>query len=191
MELKKIYHACDEHNNYFIASQVAFFNNQYYFITRNNGNLYAFDTIFTTYDGAEIPRIRTCRNIRNQQQEPFIANDCGFTIESGETNYLTQNTGPIFFITQDGKQLITQDGNLLISQQEDIIQETPWVDLSISIDGGEHFSSYDRQFLPPIGQRLNKLAWWQLGWANDFVAQFRFYNIGRVVITDGYVNIRQ
>jgi hypothetical protein len=255
----KIYHACDENGNYFIASVVAFFNNQYYFLSRNNGNLYVFDTVFTTYNGAEIPRIRTCRNIRNIQQEAFIANDCGFTIESGNTNYVQQKAGPIylitedrfadrfqlitqnhyhlitqdgkrlvtqqadlcntycgrpkrlitegsdiFFITQDGKYLLTQDGrnlisqqkditdfNYLISQQEEIIYSPPRVDMSISIDGGEHFSSYDAQYLPTIGQRKNKLAWWQLGWSNDLVAQFRFVGLNRFVVTDGYVNIRQ
>jgi hypothetical protein len=218
---KKIYHACDEHGNYFIASVVAFFNNQYWFVTKNNGNLYAFDTVYTTYDGAEIPRIRTCKNIRNIQQEPFIGNDCGFTIETGETDYLQQDLGPIYLITEDGFKLrtegsaiyfTTEDGmvlltednqnlvsqqvddtdfDLLISEQDAIDYGVPRVDMSISIDGGEHFSSYDAQYLPPIGQRKNKLAWWQLGWANDLVCQFRFWSLGRFVVTDGYVNIRQ
>jgi len=218
---KKIYHACDENNNYFIASEVAFFNNQYWFVSKNNGNLYAFDTIFTTYDGKEIPRIRTCRNIRNIQQESFIANDCGFTIESGNTDYVQQSYGaiylktedgqqlitqgnPNFFVTENGDQLITEDENflvseqvseedyyLLIAEQEDIHYDVPRIDLSISIDGGEHFSSYDAQYLPAIGQRKNKLAWWQLGWANDLVCQFRFIGLGRFVATDGYVNTRQ
>lgn len=187
----KIYHACDENGNYFLASIVAFFNNQYYFVSKNNGNLYAFDTIFTTYDGKEIPRIRTCKNIRNQQQEPFIANDCGFTIESGNTNYLQQDIGPIYLNTESGNRFITESGSLLISEQDDITHDVPRVDMSISIDGGEHFSSYDAQYLPPIGQRKNKLAWWQLGYANDLVCQFRFWSLGRFVATDGYVNIRQ
>ncbi len=255
----KIYHACDEDGNYFIASEVAFFNNQYYFITKNNGNLYAFDTIFTTYDGEEIPRIRTCKNIRNGQQEYFIANDCGFTIETGNTDYVEQDLGPIYLVTQDlyvnplflitnnGFNLVTQDGKTLIAQQADfndtfvapskkliteggaifletedskllltedgfnlvsqqtdfndffyLIAEQPFiehtvprVDMSISIDGGEHFSSYDTVHLPPIGQRKNKLAFWQLGLANDLVCQFRFWGMGRFVVTDGVVNIRQ
>lgn len=217
----KFYHACDEHGNYFIASYIAFFNNQYYFLSRNNGNLYAFDTIFSTYDGAQIPRTRTCKNIRNVQQEYFIANDCGFTIETGNTDYHTLNRGDIYLITQDGNKLITQgdtiflntqDGNdlitqdgdhlisqqtdpsafsYLITQQPDVEFATPRVDMSISIDGGDHFSSYDSVQLPAIGQRKFKLAWWQLGVANDLVCQFRFYGLGRFVATDGVVNIRQ
>lgn len=255
----KIYHACDEAGNYFIASEVAFFNNQYYFVSKNNGNLYAFDTIFTTYDGEEIPRIRVCKNIRNIQQEYFIANDLGFTIESGNTDYVQEIAGdlylttedlfanPFTFTTENGNILITEDSNILISEQVDfndtftaapkkyitegsdvflstednklyiteagdnllseqtdpdsffyLIAEQPdihtilpRVDLSISIDGGDHFSSYDAQYLPPIGQRKNKLAWWQIGAANDLVCQFRFWGLGRFVVTDGVVNIRQ
>src|ERR1700741_3543174 len=85
----KFYHACDQNLNYFIASEVAFFNNQYYFVTKNNGNIFAFDTAITTYQDVdtigdkviyEIPRIRTCANIRAPDQEYRIINDGGFTI---------------------------------------------------------------------------------------------------------------
>lgn len=255
----KIYHACDQDNNYFIASVVAFFNNQYYFISKNNGNLYVFDTIFTTYDGEEIPRIRSCKNVRDIQQEAFIANDCGFTIETGNTDYLQQSIGdlylvtedlyanPFSFITQNGNSLVTEDDDQLIAEQADlndtfiapsnkyiteganqlfvteddkylltedginleseqtdpdeffyliaeqhnIVVLQARVDMSISIDGGDHFSSYDPQYLPPIGQRKHKLAWWQLGWSNDLVCQFRFWGMGRFVVTDGVINIRK
>ena len=224
---QKIFHASDENGNYFIASSIAFYHNQYYFVSRNNGNLYVFDTIFTTYDGREIPRVRSCKNIRNIQQEPFVALDCGFTIESGETNYLQQNVGPLYLTTEDGNKYITegdviflqtQDNNQLVTQnnllpptennyiseqtdttsffyliteQPEIITSTPRVDMSISIDGGQHFSSYDAQYLPHIGERKNKLTWWQLGWCNNLVCQFRFVGLGRFVVTDGVVNIKQ
>ena len=161
----KFYNCCDENLNYFIASDVSFFNNQYYFGTRNNGNLYAFDTIFTTYDGAEIPRIRTCKNIRLPSQEYFVANDIGFTIEQGETDYQVQGDPPI---------------NTL-----------PRVDLSISRDGGYTFGSDFGYTLNPPGVRKNRLMWWQCGVANDMVCQFKFWGMGRFVATDGVVNIRQ
>lgn len=83
---QKFFNACDEHGNYFIAAQVAFFNNQYYFVTKNNGNVYAFDTIFTTYDGAAIPRRRICASIRDPDQQFRICNDIGFTIQQGDNN---------------------------------------------------------------------------------------------------------
>jgi hypothetical protein len=119
---QKFYHASDEHLNYFIAGEVAFFNNQYYFVTKNDGNLYAFDTIFTTYKNSngefEQPRIRICKNIRDETQQYFIANDVGFTIESGDTNYLPIDQGPIFLITEDG-QFLTTEGSAIFIQTED------------------------------------------------------------------------
>jgi len=231
---KRFYHAADQNLNYFIASEVAYANNQYYFVTRNNGNVFAFDTVFTTYQDVdtlgnvlryEIPRIRICANVRTPDQDYQIINDIGFTIESGETNYLEQLLGPIILITQDGHpiatqasdfiQLVTQDGNLietqdgnfLISQQGTpqsnsilIAQQQantgtsnlslPRVDLSISIDGGATFGSNWPYYLPPRGHRKNRLMWWQIGIANDFVPQFSFVGIGRFVATDGIVNAR-
>ncbi len=137
----KFYHACDQNLNYFIAAEVAFYKNQYYFVSRNTGNLYSFDTIFTTYQDTlphsttivtnEIPRFRVCRNIRQRSQDYFIANDVRFTIESGETDWQQQSLGPFGFITQDGHPLITQggvvefiyqDGNTIVTQNDEILQ---------------------------------------------------------------------
>jgi hypothetical protein len=218
---QKFFHASDENGNYFIAKQVAFFNNQYYFVSRNNGNIYAFDTNYTTYDGKEIPRIRVCKNIRRESQEYFVVNDLGFTIEQGITEpqyqnlgpcrlitedgkYLITEGGPIFFQTQDGKYLLDQTGQNLISEQSNshafsyLVTEQdclnivyPRVDLSISTDGGESFGSYVPYNMNALGHRRNMIRWWQLGLANDFVAQFRFWGFGRFVATDGEINVRQ
>lgn len=228
----KIYHACDQNLNYFIAAQVAFFNNQYYFVSKNTGNIYAFDTIFTTYEDTdnadphdiienEIPRFRTCKQIRLPSQEYFVVNDVGFTIETGETNYQQQDIGAIELITEDGKIIITEgalvnletennlliqaengndliseqfdltDFDILVSEQDEFIYSTPRVDLSISRDGGATFGSDFGYELNPIGQRKNKLLWWQIGAGNDVVCQFKFWGMGRFVVTDGIANIRQ
>jgi hypothetical protein len=189
--VNKFYNASDENLNYFIANEVAFFNNQYYFLTKNNGNLYAFDTIFTTYDGAEIPRFRTCRNVRLPSQEYFIANDVGFTIETGETPYQQQQELPVYLVAQNGNYIVAQNGNYIIGQTLQSIYVLPRVDLSISIDGGATFSSDFGYTLNPIGQRRNRLMWWQGGIANDYVCQFKFWGLGRFVCTDGILNIRQ
>lgn len=188
---ERFFHASDENGNYFIAKQVAFLNNQYYFVSRNNGNLYAFDTLYTTYDGAEIPRIRVCKHIRLPTQDYFILNDLGFTIEQGETE--PQPTGVVtnFLVTQDGKFLITQDGNSLVTQDSGSpLYVNPRVDLSLSYDGGASFNSYVPYELNSLGNRINKLLWWQLGMSNDIVPQFRFWGLGRFVATDGIANIR-
>jgi hypothetical protein len=198
----KFYHACDQNLNYFIAAEVAFFGNQYYFITRNNGNMFSFDTLFTTYQDVtpngtvfttEIPRFRTCKNIRKADQSYFVANDVGFTIETGETNYTQQILpSPIDLVTQNDLFLLTQDGNFIELQNGSIVVNvTPRVDLSISTDGGATFGSDMPYILPPIGLRKNRLMWWQLGVVNDLVCQFKFWGIGRFVATTGQVMTRE
>jgi len=172
----KIYNACDVNMNYFIASQVAFFRNQYYFVTKNNGNIFALDTTITSYEDvsnngtvsiSQIPRIRICSNIRQMSQEYSIINDIGFTIESGDTPYYQQ---------------AGNESNLSLA--------VPRVDLSLSIDGGATFGQSWGQTLPSIGKRKNKLAYWGLGAANDAVMQFRFWSYGRIVVLDGECNCR-
>src|SRR4029077_18456078 len=127
---------------------------------------------------------------------------------------ITQDSHPLVtqgdFIglsTQDENLLITQDGDFLVSQQNAAGTEAlliaqqegntgtsnlslPHVDLSISIDGGASFGNEWAYYLPPIGYRKNRLMWWQIGIANDFVPQFKFWGLGRFVCTDGLVNTR-
>lgn len=201
----KIYDACDQRMNYFIAAEVAFFGNQYYFVSRNSGNLYAFDTIFTNYQDVEsasqtmintyiIPRIRICKNIRLPTQDYFIANDFGFTIESGETNYyqqFTSSSGDLFSLL-NGQPFVLLNGQnfLLTSDSESFLQSTPVVYMSLSYDGGASFGNRWAYQLPAIGQRRNRLMWWQGGITNDCVAMFEFEGMGRFLSTDGYCNIR-
>lgn len=198
---RKFYNACDQDFNYFIASDVCFFNNQYYFITRNNGCIFAFDTIFTTFQSLDaegnvetylIPRIRICKNIRSAKQGYFVLNDIGFTIESGETNYQVQEGQDQYLITQDNFFLLTQDNYILTLQEgTGIINSVPAVDLSLSYDGGASFGNQWRYELSSLGHRRNRLMWWQGGMSNDIVPQFIFWGIGRVVITDGEAHIRE
>jgi hypothetical protein len=141
---QKIYNACDQNLNYFIAAEVAYFNNQYYFVSKNTGNLYAFDTTYYTYSDTdannnvvinEIPRFRICGHIRTPDQDYGIINDIGFTIETGETDYQQQSIGPIYLITQDSRQIVTQgdvgffvtqDNNFIITQNgEYLVSQQP------------------------------------------------------------------
>ena len=228
---QKIFEACDQNLNYYSMGQVVWFNNQYFSISKDSGDMFIFDTVFSTYRTtdslgndieAEIPRIRTCDNIRLPSQDYFIANDIGFTIETGMTDYQYQDQGPIYITTQDGNKVITEgtgfvfiqtqdgkfveleNGNLLLSEndsdessayviaeQNNMVKVTPRVDMSVSYDGGASFGSDYPYVLNPIGRRKNKLQWWQGGISNDMVIQFKFWGLGRVVATDGQVNIRQ
>ena len=200
----KFYHASDQNLNYFIAAEIAFIGNQYYFVSRNTGNLYAFDTAFTTYQDVEvntsttpvtyqIPRIRICKNIRLPTQDYFIANDVGFTIESGETNYIQQEIPgeSVFKLLNGGDfELLKGVPFRLLGSQQAYTLDTPVVFLSVSYDGGAAFCSQWAYQLPAIGKRRNRLMWWQIGIANDLVCQFRFQGIGRFVCTDGVCNVR-
>lgn len=202
----KFYHASDQNMNYFIAAEIAFIGNQYYFVSKNSGNLYAFDTSFTTYGDVIatnsdreskniIPRIRICKNIRLPSQEPFVLNDLGFTIESGETPYYQQDgtsTAIAFeLLSNEGFNLLSDEPFNLLDEIENIQNETPKVFLSLSYDGGAAFGSAWAYEMPGVGYRRNILRWWQGGWGNDIVPMFRFQSIGRFVSTDGYCNIRK
>lgn len=88
---KKFYTLTDENFNYFPAKKVALFNNEYYFVSINDGNLYQLGGQFNTYDYGDgivqsIPRARICPEIRLPDQSYFVAGYSGFKIESGITN---------------------------------------------------------------------------------------------------------
>lgn len=188
---QKFYHACDQNLNYYIADNICFFNNQYYFTSRNNANFYAFGTMYYTYDGVEIPRMRICKNVRFPNQDYFIANDVGFTIEQGVIPFQQEPNVGEYLIAQDNDFFVTQtDGYFLVTQQAGVNNILPAVDLSISTDGGYSFTSDYRYILNPPGYRKNRLLWWNLGAVNDLVCQFKFWGLGRFTATDGIVNIR-
>lgn len=113
----RIFNATDERLNYYIMGHVVWYQNQYFSVSRNRANLYIFDTVFNTYEDTndenelitnEVPRIRYTANARLPSQDYFIVNDVSFTIETGESDYIYQNHGPIFLTTEDGDKLLTE-----------------------------------------------------------------------------------
>lgn len=168
----KFYTLTDEYGDAFIVKRVTFFNNQYYFVSIRDGNLYQLGSQFNEYiykdatTGADIvktiPRSRTCSSIMLEDQSMFLGGYTGFTIEQGQFDYHTGDTNNV-----------------------------PRIDLSISRDGGVNFGSNEGRILNPQGERKNRLMWWQLGAANDLVCRFQFWGMGRFVAKDGIVGIRQ
>jgi hypothetical protein len=73
----------DPNSNYHIAKRVVFFNNDYYFISFNDGNLYTFSSDITTGAGEKFPRIRVCPTYRMPDNTRFIANHINFAMEQG------------------------------------------------------------------------------------------------------------
>lgn len=152
---QKFYNLCDEYMDYHIAKRVAFFNNDYYFISFNNGVLYRLSSTITTFDGAEIPRIRVMETFRLPNNSPFVVNNLNFTVEEGES------------------------------------QTVQRVDFSFSKDGGQSFSSTFSKDLNTTANRLNRIQFWNMGRANEFIPQFRFWSNGRFVVGDGTMSFYQ
>jgi len=175
-----------------IAKRVSFFNDQYYFVSFSDGNLYQFSTNYTTYNGEEIPRIRILRNLRLPDASRFSVNNLTFTLEQGtQKNIYDQSNKFIgteslnLIATESGNQLVTQTGGTasqLIKQQ---------VGMSVSKDGGMTFGTIWNKDLNDRGKFRNRLIYWNLGASNDFVVQFRFWGMGRFVATDGIASIYQ
>jgi hypothetical protein len=216
----KFFTLCNEHMDAHIAKRIAFFNDKYYFVSFTDGNLYQIGTQFTTYDGVEIPRIRVCRNVRLKDASRFSVNNVTFTLEQGtqqnvfvNEDLLTEDGQPILteagdpiqvslsrtivetfpLLCEDGSVLLTESGEeLLISETVDAPYPIPQaVSLSVSRNGGQSFGTIWSQQLNPRGDYKNRLIYWNLGAANDFIPQFRFWGLSRFVVTDGITSIFQ
>lgn len=175
---KLFFNASDEFMNYHIAERVAFFDDSYYFVSINDGNIYRTTSELTTYNYTlpmstqieeyEIPRVRVCSPIRMQDSSRFVINNATFTIEQGVDDKYKGNN-PNF----------------------DPQPYVPRIDMSISKNGAESFSSYINIPMNPLGIRKNRVVFWQLGSANDATLQFRFWSKNRIVATNGLVSIYQ
>ncbi len=217
---KLFFTLCDQEMNAHIAKRITFFNEKYYFVSFIDGNLYQISTQFTTYNGHEIPRIRVCRNIRLPDASRFAVNNLTFTLEQGTQENVFLNevllTDSGLPITTDSGQPINTEVGFRIIVEEPLLTDTglnlttgfgddilanvvsfnPYivpqaVDLSVSKNGGESFGTIWSKQLNTPGNFRNRLIYWNLGAANDFVPQFRFWGLGRFVATNGIVSIYQ
>lgn len=197
---KLFFTVTDENLNYHIARNVVFFNNEYYFVSLNGGNLYRFGTQFTDFDYGgdvikQIPRLRVTPPARLPSQRMFIIKSIGFTIENGEPNLATTVTHTITvgdsIATEGASDITTEDGTLLATEGgsgSTTTSHTTYsevVDLSISRDGGASFGNSWRLNMNPTGIRRSRFIWQRCGQANDVSAQFRFSGFGRFVAFDG------
>lgn len=86
----KFYFLTDEKMGNYIAKKVTFFNDDYYFISLIDGNIYRMSADITTYDDNIIPRIRVANTIRLPNGLPFIGQQLGFTLEQGENSSISR-----------------------------------------------------------------------------------------------------
>ncbi len=150
---KKFYNLCDPYQNYHIARRVAYFNNNYYFISATEPILYQLSNDFNTANGQEIPRIIITPTSALTSRAPFVVNSITFPIEQGENEI-------------DAR-----------------------VDLSTSSDGGITFGNPFGLWLNNSGKRRNIFKFYNLGRYNEVIFQFRFYGLGRFVLSDGEADI--
>lgn len=90
---EKFFTVTDEHMDYHIAKKAVSFNNDYYFVSLNDGNVYQMDTTLTTYNygynaqsqlvDQEIPRVVVSNPIRAEDTFNFIADSLTVPFEMG------------------------------------------------------------------------------------------------------------
>lgn len=158
----------DEHQGAFPARKWAYFENNFYFVTGKDANLYEFRSDYYSYDYGdgkiwEIPMIRICKNIELEDQNLFILNELSFEVQQGQFPTFVGDTDYI-----------------------------PRIDLAISRDNGVNFGTFWGQDMFPIGKRINKLWWPGCGAANTFTPQLRFHSqYSRFLAKNGMVVIQK
>lgn len=197
----------DEHLNYHIARDVVFFNNTYYFVSINDGNLYEFSTNFSYLQYAEdhikqMPRIRITAPIRFPNNKYFVAKQLQFLMENGRPN-ITQTflhegnsvaqtlatESQIILATEGGDQIATEE--IITADDVVYIVASERVLLAKSIDGGENFGSYITQDMNPTGKRRGLIEFKRLGMQNDLTYKITFDGFGRFVVGDGILEAYQ
>ena len=164
----KFYTMTDQYMNYHIAQRVAFFNNQYFFVSFSDGNLYELSSLLTTYDYGdrvcEIPRVRVCPTFSLKDRSRFVVNNINFPVEQGQDPASQGLLSPNYH---------------------------PRIDLTVSKDGGQTFSNGVSKILNRVGIRRNRVNFWGQGAANEFIPQFRFWGQSRFVVGDGLMSVYQ
>lgn len=204
---KEFFNISDPNLNYHIARQVVYFNNTYYFVSLNGGNIYEFDTRYADAEYAsdniqQIPRIRITPPFRLPSQRMFIIKSVGFTIEQGQPNIVSdiivRETVGTQITTEDTFSITTEEGDIICAEENsegDPIAFYQTSDstlfLSISRDGAENFGSSYPLNMNRTGKRKSRLIWQRLGQANDATMQIRFVGFTRFVAFDGLIEVYQ
>lgn len=180
------------------ARQIAYFNNEIYFISLKQGSLMRLSTDLTSIStdlqtDYEIPRIRRCDTYRLPGSERFIVNQFSFTIENGveagvdfqfecDGHILGEASGQIMY-SEDDLPLLLEGGNCVVYR--------PRVDVTISKNGGETYGNPVSYFMHGTGNYKNQPRFNQLGEANQFTVQMRFWGFYAVVVANGKLEVRQ
>lgn len=195
---QKFFDVTDWDFNYHPARQMAYFNNEIYFVSLNQGSLMRIGTDITSIstdpqNRYEIPRIRKCDTYRLPGSDRFIVNQFSFTIENGvepdvdfqfecDGYILGESSGDIMY-SEDDLPLLIEGGSCQIYR--------PRIDVTISKNGGETYSNANSYYMHATGKYKNQPRFYKLGEANQFTIQMRFWGFGAVVIANGVLEVSQ
>jgi hypothetical protein len=197
----KFFDLTDWDFTYHPARKMSYFNNEIYFISLKQGSLMHISTDLTSMSTDsdhiyEIPRVRKCDTFRIPGSKRFIVNQFSFTIENGVEpgvdyqlecdGYLRGEVSNQIIYTEPpngGQPILAEGGSCEIYK--------PRIDVRISKDGGETYGNSVSYYMHTTGNYKNQPRFNQLGEANQFTIQMRFWGFGAVVIADGVIEVRQ
>lgn len=195
---QKFFDITDWDFNYHPARQMAYFNNEIYFVSLKQGSLMRISTeiedISTDIQNHyEIPRVRKCDTYRLPGSDRFIVNQFAFTIENGveqDVDFQIECEGYILGEVSDSIMYSEDDLPLLIEGGSCQVYR-PRIDVTISKNGGETYSNAVPYFMHATGHYKNQPRFHKLGEANQFTIQMRFWGFGAVVIANGLLEVYQ
>lgn len=195
---QKFFDLTDWDFTYHPARQMAYFNNTIYFASLKQGSIMRISSDLTSMstdiqNNYEIPRIRKCDTFRLPGSERFMVNQFSFTIENGveqrvdfqfecDGYILGESSGDIMY-SEDDLPLLVEGGSCQIYR--------PRIDVTLSKDGGQTYGNAVPYFMHATGHYKNQPRFNQLGEANQFTVQMRFWGFGAVVVQDGILEVRQ
>lgn len=195
---QKFFDITDWDFTYHPARQMAYFNNTIYFVSLKQGSIMRISSDLTSMstdiqNNYEIPRIRKCDTFRLPGSERFMVNQFSFTIENGVEQgvdfqfecdgYILGETSGDIMYSEDDLPLLVEGGSCQIYR--------PRIDVTISKNGGQTYSNAVPYYMHATGHYKNQPRFNQLGEANQFTVQMRFWGFGAVVAQDGILEVRQ
>ncbi len=193
---QKFFDITDWDFNYHPARQMAYFGNDIYFASLNQGSLMRISSDLTSIstdilNDYEIPRIRKCNTIRKPGSERFIANVLSMTIENGveqNVDFQFECDGHILG-ESSGLQMYSEDDLPLLVEGGSCQIYRPRIDLTISKNGGETYGNVNSYYMHATGHYKNQPRFNKLGEANQFTPQFRFWGFGSFVVADAFLEV--
>lgn len=195
---QKFFDITDWDFTYHPARQMVYFDNDIYFVSLKQGSIMKMSSDITSIstdvqNEYEIPRIRKCDTYRLPGSDRFIVNQFGFTVENGVEQ------GVDFQIECDGYILGESSGDIMYSEDDiPLLVEggscqiyRPRIDVTFSKNGGHTYSNAVPYFMHATGNYKNQPRFNNLGEANQFTIQMRFWGFGAVVIANGVLEVYQ